>query len=380
MKNDTLVLRAAAALALAACAALPAQAQTFSVGSEAPSSAEQTSLDLINRFRADPQGELARMLGTTTTSLYSGVSLSSTGTAGDGTAWSSNFWQSRASVGNSAASAMDSFKVNPGDLLKQWSLLPTAGSLSPYAWNGNLGSSAQQYSQLVVTDAGNTANPHNIAPYALFDFNRYNDAGYNDAGEVGENIARNFPANVAQMHAGFAVDWGGAVPGNGIQNPTGHRDSMLSATFTEVGIGIVDGYGSGRQTQVQHFGDRFDSSSEYLWGYAWQDALGGSYTFGEGMQGRTVNIKNGLGDVVATGTTDANGGYIVQVVGLSSGNYTVELMDGTTSLGSQLVTIGSAGMYNANFQITAVPEPETYAMMLLGLGVLGWAGKRRKAA
>ena len=27
---------------------------------------------------------------------------------------------------------------------------------------------------------------------------------------------------------------------------------------------------------------------------------------------------------------------------------------------------------------TAVPEPETYAMMLLGIGVLGWVGRRRK--
>lgn len=377
MKNDTLVLRAAAALALAACAALPVQAQTFTVGSEAPSGAEQTSLDLINRFRADPQGELARMLGTTTTSLYSGVSLSSTGTAGDGTLWSSNFWQSRASVGNDAASAMDYFNVNPGDLLKQWSLLPTAGTLSPYAWNGNLGSSAQQYAQLLVTDGGNS-NPHDVAPYNPFGFARYTDAGYTNAGNVGENIARDFPADTPYMHAGFAVDWGST--GNGIQNPPGHRNSMLSSVFNEVGIGIVGSYNSGNEIQVQHFGDRFNSSSEYLWGYAWQDALGGSYTFGEGMQGRTVNIKNGLGDVVATGTTDTNGGYIVQVVGLSSGNYTVELMDGTTSLGSQLVTIGSAGMYNANFQITAVPEPETYAMMLLGLGVLGWAGKRRKAA
>lgn len=30
--------------------------------------------------------------------------------------------------------------------------------------------------------------------------------------------------------------------------------------------------------------------------------------------------------------------------------------------------------------ITPVPEPETYALMLSGLGVLGWAARRRKAA
>ncbi len=30
------------------------------------------------------------------------------------------------------------------------------------------------------------------------------------------------------------------------------------------------------------------------------------------------------------------------------------------------------------FSITPVPEPETYAMMLAGLGLMGWVARRRK--
>lgn len=37
-----------------------------------------------------------------------------------------------------------------------------------------------------------------------------------------------------------------------------------------------------------------------------------------------------------------------------------------------------AGLH-ANWQITAVPEPETYAMFLAGLGALGFAARRRQA-
>lgn len=346
-------------------AALPTFAQTFSVGNELPSAAEQASLDKINRFRADPQGELARMLGTTQSALYAGVTLSSGATTGDGALWSTNFWQSRAAAGNDAAMAMDYFHVAPGDLLKQWTLLPAAGTLQPYAWNTNLGSSAQQYANLLVSDAGATSNPHAVAPYAPFGFARYTAAGYTNAGTVGENIARDFPSDTDYMHAGFAVDWGGTA--NGIQNPSGHRNSMLSSSFTEIGIGIVGSYTAGNSIQVQHFGDRFNSASEYLWGYAWQDGAGGSYTYGEGMQGLSVKVRDSAGNVVGTTTTDANGGYTLQVVGLANGNYTAELSNGSTVVGTQSVTIGNAGLYNVNFVTTPVPEPETWLLFAAGL-------------
>ena len=347
---------------LALSFAWPAQA-AITAGTRLPTPDEQSSLDQINRFRADPQGELGRMLGVSSATL--GTITASTGaTAGDGTDWSAGYWNTLTG-GGTTAGALDFFQVSPGDLLYQWNQLPGAGTLHPYTWNGNLGQSSLEYAKLVVIDAGTTSNPHNVPPYTSGLSQRFVDAGYANWNNLGENIAPNFANNVGYMHAGFAIDWGGA--GNGIQNPAGHRNSMLHSTFNEIGIGIAPGWTGSNVTQVQHFGDRSNSVAEYLWGYAWTDATSDGYTFGEGMQGLTVEIVNGSDTVVGTTQTDANGGYSVNVVGLSDGNYTVRFMEGSTPIGMRSVAISNLGMYQADLGIAAaVPEPSTWLMLLLG--------------
>jgi hypothetical protein len=35
-------------------------------------------------------------------------------------------------------------------------------------------------------------------------------------------------------------------------------------------------------------------------------------------------------------------------------------------------------LHDIGYTVTAVPEPETYAMMLAGLGLLGWVTRRKK--
>jgi len=124
--------------------------------------------------------------------------------------------------------------------------------------------------------------------------------------------------------------------------------------------------------------------AEYIWGYAWQDAALGSYTFGEGMQGLTVQVLDSGNNVLGSTTTDANGGYTLNAVGLADGTYTVRFMNGTTALGTNAVTVSNLGLYNANFVMSpsVVPEPSTWLMMVGGVPLLvraRRAGKGRQA-
>ncbi|MDP4299074.1 PEP-CTERM sorting domain-containing protein [Leptothrix discophora] len=59
--------------------------------------------------------------------------------------------------------------------------------------------------------------------------------------------------------------------------------------------------------------------------------------------------------------------------GVAGGNYAVRLVD-SANPANNLV---AATNFSAN--VTAVPEPETYAMLLAGLGAIGFMSRRRKA-
>ncbi|MPS47706.1 FxDxF family PEP-CTERM protein [Methylobacillus sp.] len=72
------------------------------------------------------------------------------------------------------------------------------------------------------------------------------------------------------------------------------------------------------------------------------------------------------GSVDALGANDVYG-WVSSQVGDSEGSWRSSVGD-----------IGSPGQ--TNLTIAAIPEPETYALMLAGLGLVGFAARRRKAA
>lgn len=73
------------------------------------------------------------------------------------------------------------------------------------------------------------------------------------------------------------------------------------------------------------------------------------------------------GEQLGTGSIDL---WSLSANGLAEGNYYVQV-SGT------LVSTGS-GSFGANLNLAPVPEPETYGMMLAGLGILGMLSRRRK--
>jgi hypothetical protein len=86
----------------------------------------------------------------------------------------------------------------------------------------------------------------------------------------------------------------------------------------------------------------------------------------------------GTGTLVSSGTSLQSGNIDVWTLSsdnLAVGNYYVLVSGNLVSDGS--ASFGGAVMMSPT---APVPEPETYGMMLAGLGVLGFLARRRKAA
>jgi hypothetical protein len=72
---------------------------------------------------------------------------------------------------------------------------------------------------------------------------------------------------------------------------------------------------------------------------------------------------------------------------LAAGTYTLQFSGNLAAATTQTVKVGpitttvlvpTVGTYASLISVTAVPEPESYAMLIAGLGLIGAAVKRRK--
>ncbi|MCC1494750.1 CAP domain-containing protein [Cognatishimia sp. F0-27] len=285
-----------------------------------PTAEEQLYLELINRSRQDPAGEYDELV--------------------------SNASRQRGANGD-ITNALQYFDTDM-DLLREQ--LNGYDAVAPVAWSFALADSADTHTLLMIE---HDRQSHNLpGEPGLGD--RVIDAGYTGFQRVAENIFA-YVENVLHGHAGFYIDWG-AGP-TGIQDPAGHRNTILSNVFTEVGLSqMEDGPGSstGPYLTTQHFGNRWDYDPQLL-GVVIDDADNDDfYDRGEGMGGVTVTAEGDAGTF--TTTSWSSGGY--QMV-LPDGSYTLTFSGG----GLDGVVTTTVTMAGANVKVDAeagdaAPPPE----------------------
>ena len=120
-------------------------------------------------------------------------------------------------------------------------------------------------------------------------------------------------------------------------------------------------------------------------------AVSGSAIYAVAKDGLVIFSASGydpdpyMGDTVGGYAWDLNGDGVFGDLSGTSATASWASLTGMGLLAGQDHTIslrvtdskGAYGYTSATLQIAAVPEPETYAMMLAGLGLVGWAARRR---
>lgn len=98
----------------------------------------------------------------------------------------------------------------------------------------------------------------------------------------------------------------------------------------------------------------------------------GSYDFLLTLSGQYINLSSLSINGVAGSVTASGKILFADVEGTGTSPFALTLV-GTTMA-------GKPANYSGELSVSAVPEPETYALMLAGLGAVGFIARRRKSA
>lgn len=239
-----------------------------------PTANDQSYIELINRARANPPAEGARLAAVTDPEILS---------------------------------AYNQFGVDLTMMQNEFNVIAVAPPLAP---NDKLTKSARAHTQWMfdnATQAHDETNPANTPGQ------RITNAGYNWT-TFGENIFA-FSNNTGFGHVGFEVDWGPGGTG-GMQSPRGHRNSIHNPNFREIGVGTLSGTNGavGPQVVTQDFGTEFNSSI-FATGVAYYDLNSNNfYDIGEGISGLGVKVS-GAGYFCSTAI---GGGWVVPVPAIAA--------------------------------------------------------------
>jgi Ca2+-binding RTX toxin-like protein len=267
-----------------------------------PSAEEQLLLELINRLRADPEAEAG---------LLTGVN-----------------------ADPDVQSAINFFGVSVSAFVAQ---MAAFDAVAPLAWNGNLADAADGHNQAMI-DADMQTHQ---APGEPNLGQRATNAGYANWNTLGENVYA-FSEDVLYGHAGFVIDWGydaedingnqlfpdWQTRGDGMQDPPGHRNSLMNGNFAEIGISVVAETNPatqvGPQLITQNLGNRFDYQAQFV-GVVIDDADGDEfYDIGEGLGGVSILLQRQGGGSYNT-TSWSSGGWQIAV---PVGTYTITFTGG----------------------------------------------------
>lgn len=279
----------------------------YSIGD--PTDEEQLYLELINRARADPIAEAARLTATTDPDV----------------------------LGN-----YESFEVDLALMASQFAGL---APVPPLSMNAQLLAAARRHSQDMLE--------HEFQDHPGSDGStpgqRITDAGYNWTG-WSENVFA-YAKSVWQGHAALNVDWG---PGpGGMQDPPGHRRAIHNASHREIGIGVVLGRNGtvGPQLVTQDFGSAAEATP-FITGAVYYDFNGNQfYDLGEGVGGVTVTVTGAARQAI----TARSGGYSVPVPGDATYSLTFKV-SGLADLQRSVVVADAA---NEKVDNSLVYQPPT---------------------